>query len=248
MFFRCHKWMIRYHRLIFMTLDFVAGYWQFQMDRDSQEKTAFKTHFGCYEFCVLLFGLYNGLATFQRLMETVLVGLSRNCCMVYLDDVLVMGGSFKEHLDNLRKVIEQFRSVNSKLKPEKCCLAGIEVVYLVSTEGISADSSKIEAIQSFPQPHNLSSLCSFLGLASYYHQFVPGFSKIADPLYALTRKNIVFSWRQAHTEAFQQLMYLLTQARYWFSPILIVNLCWKLLQTLDWCYIGPKTRGWNSAT
>ena len=73
------------------------------MDGYSQEKTAFNTHFGHYEFCVMLFGLCNRLAMFQRLMETVLVGLSRNCCM---DDVLVMGRSFKERLDNLRKVFE----------------------------------------------------------------------------------------------------------------------------------------------
>ena len=59
---------------------------------------------------------------------------------------MVMGRSFKEHLDNLRKVIEQFRSANLKLESEKCCLAGSEVVYLgyvASTECISADISKI---------------------------------------------------------------------------------------------------------
>jgi len=65
------------------------------MDGKSKEKTAFNTHSGHYEFRVMPFGLCNGPATFLRLMETVLVGLSRNCCVV-LDDVLVVGRSFVE--------------------------------------------------------------------------------------------------------------------------------------------------------
>jgi len=82
----------------FSVLDLAAGYWQVRMDQASQEKTAFNTHSGRYEFCVMPFSLCNGPATFQRLMESVLAGLSRGCCMVYLDDVLVIGKDFTEHL------------------------------------------------------------------------------------------------------------------------------------------------------
>jgi len=77
------------------------------MDGKSKEKTAFNTHSGHYEFHVMPFGLCNGPATFQRLMETALIGLSRNCCMVYLDDVLVVGRSFVDHLNNL-KILNNF--------------------------------------------------------------------------------------------------------------------------------------------
>ena len=34
----------------FSTLDLAAGYWQVRMDKASQEKTAFNTHSGHYEF------------------------------------------------------------------------------------------------------------------------------------------------------------------------------------------------------
>ena len=122
------------------------------MDRASQEKTAFNTHPGRYEFCVMLFGLCNGPATFQRLMESVLVGLLKKCCMVYLDDVLIIGKNFAEHLTNMRKVFNRFRLANLTLKPTKCSLAGTEVTYLgymISRTGISADPQKVEAVQSF---------------------------------------------------------------------------------------------------
>ena len=179
----------------FSTLDLAAGYWQVRMDRDSQERTAFSTCSGHYEFRVMPFGLCNGPSTFQRLMESVLMGLSRSRCMVYLDDVMVIGRNFTEHLENLREVFGRFRQANLKLQPEKCFLASSEVLYLgyvVSREGILADVQKVEAVQPFPRPTNLTSLHSFLGLASYYQQFIPNFSTVASPYYALTRKDAEF--------------------------------------------------------
>ena len=79
--------------LYFSTPDLTAGYWQVQIYKDSQE--TFSTYSGQYEFQVMPFGLGNTPATFSRLMETVLV---RNCCSVYLDDVLVIGKSFSDCL------------------------------------------------------------------------------------------------------------------------------------------------------
>ena len=89
---------------------------------------------------------------------------------MYLDDVMVIERNFTEHVENLWRVFERFHQANLKLKPEKCFLASSKVLYLgyvVSTEVISADQ-KVEAVRSFLRPTNLTSLCSFLGLASYY--------------------------------------------------------------------------------
>ena len=155
------------------------------------------------------FGLSNAPAAFSRLMET------RNCCLVYLDDVLVIGKSFSEHLLNFRKVFERFHEANLKLKPEKCCLASDEVLYLgyvVSRNGILADSIKVESVKNFPQPNDLKSLRSFLGLALYYRRFIQNFSRVAGPLYELTRKDVEFLWKPKHQEVFCQLKQLLINA------------------------------------
>ena len=79
----------------FSTLDLASGYWQVGMSKDSQEKTTFVTGSGLYEFTVMPFGLCNAPATFQRLMENVLSGVVREKCLIYLDDVLVMGQHFR---------------------------------------------------------------------------------------------------------------------------------------------------------
>ena len=55
------------------------------------------------------FGLCNAPATCQRLMETILAGLARERYIVYLDDILVIGRTFDEHLRILREVFEWLR-------------------------------------------------------------------------------------------------------------------------------------------
>ncbi|GBM00252.1 Retrovirus-related Pol polyprotein from transposon 17.6 [Araneus ventricosus] len=66
------------------------------------------------------FRLCNAPATFERLMETVLRGLSSEACLVYLDDIIIVGRTFEEHLNNLNKVFRRLQKANLKLNPKKC--------------------------------------------------------------------------------------------------------------------------------
>ena len=63
------------------------------------------------------FGLCNATATFQRLMESVLARVVREKCLIYLDDILEMGSTFQQHLDNLRVVFACLSDAGLKLKP-----------------------------------------------------------------------------------------------------------------------------------
>ena len=116
------------------------------MDSASQEKTAFSTYAGHYEFKKMPFGLVNAPSTFQRLMEVTLAGLKQDCCLTYLDDVIVIGKSMEEHNQNLVKVFDRLRVAGLKLKPTKCKLAQRSVEYLghvVSEEGVRTDPKKL---------------------------------------------------------------------------------------------------------
>ena len=199
----------------FSTLDLASGYWQVGMEASLQPKTAFCAHSGLYEFTVMPFGLCNAPATFQRLMETVLSGLAREKCFIYLDDVLVVGITFEEHANNLREVLTPIREAGLRLKPSKCHLAKSKVTYLgyvVSKEGVTVDPDKVAAIQKFPTPASVKELRSFLGLASYYRRFIPGFSKVASPLFALTHKGREFAWSQECEDVFKKMKSLLSTA------------------------------------
>jgi hypothetical protein len=72
-----------------------SGYWQVDVHPDDKEKTAFSTGQGLWQFTVMAFGLCNVPATFERLMETVLRGLTYDSCLVYLDDVIVIAANSK---------------------------------------------------------------------------------------------------------------------------------------------------------
>ncbi|GBL99944.1 Transposon Ty3-I Gag-Pol polyprotein, partial [Araneus ventricosus] len=102
----------------FTTLDLKSGYWQVEVRPEDREKTAFTTGQGLWQFKVMPFGLCNAPATFERLMETVLRGLSSEACLVYLDDIIIVGQTFEEHLNNLRKVFQRLQKANLKLSPK----------------------------------------------------------------------------------------------------------------------------------
>ena len=97
----------------FSTLDLKSGYWQVEVDSSSREKTAFTTSEGLYEFKVMPFGLCNAPATFQRLMNRVLCDVNWVECLVYIDDTVVIGRTFEQHLSNLGTVLSRLRQAQA---------------------------------------------------------------------------------------------------------------------------------------
>ena len=75
----------------FSCLDLSAGNWQVEVDPENKQKTALVTRRGLFEFSAMPFGLCNAPATFERLMETVLMGLHWQICLIYIDDITVFG-------------------------------------------------------------------------------------------------------------------------------------------------------------
>jgi hypothetical protein len=143
----------------FSPLDLKSGYWQVDVHPDDKEKIAFSTGQGLWQFTVMPFDLCNAPATFERLMETVLRGLTYDSCLVYLDDVIVIGRTFQEHLRNLRKVFERLREARLKPNVDKCHLLQQELRYLghiVSPKGISTDPREIKSRGRNGQPHGPS--------------------------------------------------------------------------------------------
>ncbi|GFX37059.1 retrovirus-related Pol polyprotein from transposon 17.6 [Trichonephila clavipes] len=137
----------------------------------------------------MTFGLCNAPATFKRLMETVLGGLSR--------------------------VLQKLKEANLKLSPSKCHLFRREVTYLghiISAEGVRTDPDKISAVKDWYCPTDIHQLRSLLGLCTYYRKFVKNFSTIARPLHKLTEAKQKFIWTVDCNNAFNKLKDALTSS------------------------------------
>lgn len=199
----------------FSTLDLASGYWQVELTPRAKKAAAFCSRKGLFEWNIMPFGLCNAPATFQRLMDRVLVGLQWETCLVYLDDIIILGSDVEEMLQRLSQVFDRLRQANLKLKPGKCCLFHREVAYLghiVSANGVATDPQKILKTQEWPVPTSVSEVRQFVGLASYYRRFIRDFAAVACPLYELTKKNASFRWTPPCQEAFEKLKNLLTSA------------------------------------
>lgn len=165
------------------------------------------------------FGLSNVPSTFMRVMNQSLRALIGKCVLVYFDDILVHSRSKAEHLEHLRAVFFILRSEKFYAAPQKCIFGVNQVLflgYLITSDGIRVDESKIAAISSWPTPTTMTAAQSFHGRASFYRQFISHFSTIMAPITDCMRGK-VFEWMAAAAEAFNVIKQKLTS-----TPLLVL--------------------------
>jgi hypothetical protein len=180
----------------FTKIDLYSGYHQIRIKEEDIPKTAFRTRYGHYEFCVLPFGLTNAPATFMTLMNNIFQPYLDKFVVVYLDDILIYSKTKEQHLQHVRTILNTLREHQLYAKVTKCELIKQCVEYtghFISEQEITVDPRKIDTIRNWPPPTNVSELRSFLGLASYYRKFVEGFSVITSPLTVLLHKDTPYT-------------------------------------------------------
>jgi len=171
------------------TLDCTSGYYQIQMKPESIPMTAFITHRGHYEWNCMGFGLRTAGQTFQRTIDKLLRN-HQEYALGYIDDISVFSQNWISHLLHMRKVLTEFRDSGMTLKLKKCHFGHAQVQFLghlVGGGSIMPVPGKIDAIQNMPEPTTKKLLRSFLGMCSYYRNFIPMFAQVAVPLTALTQ-------------------------------------------------------------
>ncbi|KAG1927362.1 retrotransposable element [Pimephales promelas] len=205
---------------IFSKLDLRNAYHLVRIKEGDEWKTAFNTPLGHFEYRVLPFGLVNAPAVFQALVNDVLRDMLNVFVFVYLDDILIFSPSLQVHVQHVRRVLQRLLENRLFVKAEKCSFHVPSVTFLgsvISAEGISMDSSKVQAVVDWPVPDSRVALQRFLGFANFYRRFIRNFSQVAAPLTALTSVKSCFRWSESAQEAFDRLKVLFTTA-----PILIM--------------------------
>ncbi|GBG60963.1 hypothetical protein CBR_g18562 [Chara braunii] len=200
----------------FTKIDLRSGYHQIRVATEDQPKTAFRSRFGHYEFTVMPFGLTNALATFQTAMNDIFRDILEEYVLVHLDDILVYSRTLEDHLRHLRDVLQRLRKHGFYAKLGKCRFAQRKVDFLghhVSDQGLHMDDAKITAIAEWPVPASAKQLRSFLGLTSYYSNFIQGYARSSYVLtFTLIRKNLPWFWTPLCEDAFRGLKKVVTCA------------------------------------
>ena len=220
----------------FTSSNFGQGYLQLAMLESDIHKTTFKAgSSGLYEFTHMPFGLSNSGASFCHLMEMCLGDQQYVTLLFYLDDICIFTSSIDEMLDRIGLVLHWLQDFNLKIKPKKSYFFQSKVTFLghlILKEGISPNSEKVEKVKTWPTPKSIKEVHSFLGLASYYHRFVPQFVKWAGPLHDLIQpvsmikkkkkfgikipllvQNLPpFEWTLEHQESFEKFKHSLITA------------------------------------
>ena len=109
----------------------------------------------------------------------------------YLDDIIVHAPNVELHLEYLEKVLQVHLQAGLRLQPHKTNLLRDEAVYLghvINSDGVRPDPAKLDAVQDWPQPTNITELQSYLGLCNYYRDFIPMFA-LAPSLLSLSHSS-----------------------------------------------------------
>jgi hypothetical protein len=140
------------------------------------------------------FGLTNAPAYFMYLMNSVFMPELDKFVVVFTNDILVYSKNEGKHTMHLHTVLQRLQDHHLYAKFSKCDFWLKENKFMdhtISLEGIAVDPNKVQEVMDWIPPTAVHRIQSFLGLARYYHRFIPDFSRIAKPMTELLKKGVV---------------------------------------------------------
>ena len=171
-------------------IDLNKGFHQIPIQAVDIPKTAFCTPWGKFEFSVMPFGLRNGPAVFQRLMDRLLHD-NLEFARVYIDDIAVFSSTWVEHCSHIAQVLERLRKAGLTANEKKCQWGKTSCEFLghiVGNGRVSPADLKVQAVRDFQQPQTKKQIRQFLGLTGYYRRFVKNYAEHSYHLTEATKK------------------------------------------------------------
>ncbi|GJU71213.1 putative reverse transcriptase domain-containing protein [Tanacetum coccineum] len=158
---------------VYSKIDMRSSYHQLIVREEDIPKTAFKTHYGHYEFQVMPFGLTNAPAVFMDLMNQVCKPYLDRFVIIFIDDILIYSKSREEHEGHLKLILKLLKEEELYAKFSKCefWLSKVQFLgHVIDSEGIHVDPAKIESIKDWASPKTLTEIRQFLGLGTVLMQ------------------------------------------------------------------------------
>jgi hypothetical protein len=153
-------------------------------------------------------GLKNAGGSFSRMTVRVLHSQIGRNVLTYVDDIIVKSTKQENHIADLQETFANFRQAGLKLNPEKCVFRvkkGKFLGCLVSTKGIEANPSKIEAILRMEPPSTKKGAQRLAGRLASLNRFISRSTERNLPFFEILKSAEVFQWGPAQQKAFEEL-------------------------------------------
>jgi hypothetical protein len=189
-------------------LDCYSGYHQIWMKKEDEPKTSFITPSGTYCYLRMPEGLKNAGGSFSRMTAKVLHSQIDRNVLTYVDDIIVKSTKQENHIADLQETFANFRQAGLKLNPEKCVFKvkkGKFLGFMVSTKGIEANPSKIEAILRMELPNSKKGAQRLAGRLASLNRFILRPAERNLPFFEILKSAKVFQWGPAQQKAFEEL-------------------------------------------
>ncbi|XP_059066647.1 uncharacterized mitochondrial protein AtMg00860-like [Cryptomeria japonica] len=128
--------------------------------------------------------------------------------VVYLDDLTVFSKERKNHLKDLRAVLQRCREHGISLNLKKlvfCVTEGKLLGHIISKEGVKIDPERVNAIQRLNLPSNRTEVRSFFSQVNFLRRFIPEFAKTTKHIISLLSEKHSFKWTEEAKEAFERI-------------------------------------------
>ena len=125
-------------------------------------KTAFRIRYGYFKYQVMLFGLFNTQATFQKYVNKVLTKKLDIFVIVYLDKIMIYTeGLDQPYVKTVQQVLSQLRKYFLFANLKKCRFYEDEIRflrYVVFLKKRSMKSEEIEAVKKWLKPKSIQDI------------------------------------------------------------------------------------------
>ncbi|MBW0543241.1 hypothetical protein O181_082956 [Austropuccinia psidii MF-1] len=183
---------------------------------------------------VIPFGLTNALASFQNLVNDIFEDFLDIFFVVYLDDIMVLAISEEDHVKHVASVLQGLRDNNLFSKASKCVFHASSVEYLgyvVSSDGLKMDSSKVQQIlneEALSQFQILKEAFTTAPILSHFNPSLPTIVETDAPYYALGAVLSQVNDSRKHPIAFDSHKLLQADLNYEIHDKELLGIVWAL--------------------
>ncbi|XP_027193557.1 uncharacterized mitochondrial protein AtMg00860-like [Cicer arietinum] len=135
------------------------------------------------------FRVVNATTIFMDYIYRIFRSFLDNFMVIFIDGILIYSKSREEHLYQVLQVLKEQQLYANLGKCEFCLEEAKFLRHVISKEKIIVNSSKVEALIEWKQPHAITKIRSFLGFVRYCMRFIKGFARIATSMKCLMKKN-----------------------------------------------------------